>query len=104
MFYCIMVVQAKLLIGIPHCMTCSCVLGSKNFWYAIAWHLSFFSALFICILVSNLLIIFHQVIAPQSASGVVLDAPEASKLLSAVAIALSNCSRWEGYQLETFSL
>ncbi|XP_061349998.1 uncharacterized protein LOC133295216 [Gastrolobium bilobum] len=32
------------------------------------------------------------VIAPQSASGVVLDAPEASKLLSAVAIALSNCS------------
>ncbi|KAL0382757.1 UNVERIFIED_CONTAM: hypothetical protein Scaly_0563000 [Sesamum calycinum] len=35
------------------------------------------------------------VIAPQSASGVVLDAPEASKLLSAVAIALSNCS-WFG--------
>ncbi|GFQ00349.1 rab3 GTPase-activating protein catalytic subunit [Phtheirospermum japonicum] len=32
------------------------------------------------------------VITPQSASGVVLDAPEASKLLSAVAIALSNCS------------
>ncbi|XP_057428857.1 uncharacterized protein LOC130722215 isoform X3 [Lotus japonicus] len=32
------------------------------------------------------------VIAPQSASGVVLDPPEASKLLSAVAIALSNCS------------
>lgn len=32
------------------------------------------------------------VIAPQSASGVVLDAPEASKLLSGVAIALSNCS------------
>ncbi|GMI84043.1 hypothetical protein like AT5G58510 [Hibiscus trionum] len=32
------------------------------------------------------------VISPQSASGVVLDAPEASKLLSAVAIALSNCS------------
>ncbi|XP_025626507.1 uncharacterized protein [Arachis hypogaea] len=32
------------------------------------------------------------VIAPQSASGVLLDAPEASKLLSAVAIALSNCS------------
>ncbi|XP_065880724.1 uncharacterized protein [Euphorbia lathyris] len=32
------------------------------------------------------------VIAPQSASGVVLDAPESSKLLSAVAIALSNCS------------
>lgn len=33
-------------------------------------------------------------IAPQSASGVVLDSPESSKLLSAVAIALSNCSRW----------
>ncbi|KAK7289868.1 hypothetical protein RIF29_03864 [Crotalaria pallida] len=32
------------------------------------------------------------VIAPQSASGVVLDAPEGSKLLSSVAIALSNCS------------
>ncbi|XP_012462559.1 uncharacterized protein LOC105782397 isoform X1 [Gossypium raimondii] len=32
------------------------------------------------------------VISPQSASGVVLDAPESSKLLSAVAIALSNCS------------
>ncbi|GAB2216187.1 hypothetical protein Droror1_Dr00023957 [Drosera rotundifolia] len=32
------------------------------------------------------------VIAPQSASGVVLDSPEASKLLSAVAIASSNCS------------
>ncbi|XP_027329176.1 rab3 GTPase-activating protein catalytic subunit-like isoform X3 [Abrus precatorius] len=32
------------------------------------------------------------VIAPQSMSSVVLDAPEASKLLSAVAIALSNCS------------
>ncbi|CAO2824834.1 unnamed protein product [Amaranthus hypochondriacus] len=31
------------------------------------------------------------IIYPQSASGVVLDAPEASKLLSAVAIALSNC-------------
>nr|KYP59673.1 Rab3 GTPase-activating protein catalytic subunit [Cajanus cajan] len=47
------------------------------------------------------------VIAPQSASGVVLDAPEASKLLSAIAIALSNCSResfsvmglkWNGLQ------
>ncbi|KAJ6671009.1 RAB3 GTPASE-ACTIVATING PROTEIN CATALYTIC SUBUNIT [Salix viminalis] len=32
------------------------------------------------------------VIAPQSASGVVLDSPEACKLLSAVAIALTNCS------------
>ncbi|KAK7301624.1 hypothetical protein RJT34_12493 [Clitoria ternatea] len=38
------------------------------------------------------------VIAPQSASGVVLDAPEASKLLSAVAIALSNCSNlWPAF-------
>ncbi|KAM7258011.1 hypothetical protein ACFE04_013752 [Oxalis oulophora] len=38
------------------------------------------------------------VIAPQSASGVVLDAPEASKLLSAVAIALSNCgSLWPAF-------
>uniref|UniRef100_A0A2P2M4U0 Rab3 GTPase-activating protein catalytic subunit isoform X1 n=1 Tax=Rhizophora mucronata TaxID=61149 RepID=A0A2P2M4U0_RHIMU len=35
----------------------------------------------------------HQVISPQSASGVVLDAPEACKLLSAIAIALSNSSR-----------
>jgi len=33
------------------------------------------------------------VISPKSASSAVLDAPEASKLLSAVAIALSNCSR-----------
>ncbi|KAH1045383.1 hypothetical protein J1N35_036167 [Gossypium stocksii] len=33
------------------------------------------------------------VISPQSASGVVLDAPEATKLLSAVSIALANCSR-----------
>ncbi|XP_051121340.1 uncharacterized protein LOC127244849 isoform X3 [Andrographis paniculata] len=38
------------------------------------------------------------VIAPQSASGVVLDAPEASKLLSATAIALSNSScRWPAF-------
>ncbi|EPS69554.1 hypothetical protein M569_05211, partial [Genlisea aurea] len=37
-------------------------------------------------------------IAPQSASGVILDPPEASKLLSAVAIALSNCScRWPAF-------
>ncbi|KAL6503625.1 hypothetical protein OROGR_025548 [Orobanche gracilis] len=35
------------------------------------------------------------VITPHSASGVVLGAPEASKLLSAVAIALSNCSWFE---------
>ncbi|KAK8913541.1 hypothetical protein KSP39_PZI023709 [Platanthera zijinensis] len=38
------------------------------------------------------------VIAPLSASGVVLDAPEASKLLSTVAIALSNCcSNWPAF-------
>ncbi|KMT05404.1 hypothetical protein BVRB_7g175320 isoform C [Beta vulgaris subsp. vulgaris] len=38
------------------------------------------------------------IIAPQSASGVVLDSPEASKLLSAVAIALSNCcSLWPAF-------
>jgi hypothetical protein len=34
-------------------------------------------------------------IAPQSASGVLLDTPESSKLLSAVAIALSNCGRYD---------
>ncbi|WVZ06392.1 hypothetical protein V8G54_019738 [Vigna mungo] len=33
------------------------------------------------------------VISPKSVSSVVLDAPEPSKLLSAIAIALSNCSR-----------
>ncbi|KAH9601980.1 hypothetical protein KSS87_000353 [Heliosperma pusillum] len=39
-----------------------------------------------------------MVIAPQSASGVVLDSPEASKLLSAVAIASSNCnSLWPAF-------
>ncbi|KAK1270865.1 hypothetical protein QJS04_geneDACA006016 [Acorus gramineus] len=38
------------------------------------------------------------VIAPISVSGVVLDAPEASKLLSATAIALSNCcSTWPAF-------
>lgn len=43
-------------------------------------------------------LMYCQLIAPISASGVVLDAPEASKLLSAVAIALSNCGRyWEIY-------
>ncbi|KAF8082999.1 hypothetical protein N665_0798s0037 [Sinapis alba] len=37
-------------------------------------------------------------IAPQSASGVLLDAPESSKLLSAVAVALSNCaSLWPAF-------
>jgi hypothetical protein len=34
-----------------------------------------------------------QMIAPLSASGVVLDDPESTKLLSSVAIALSNCGR-----------
>eukprot|EP01018_Ginkgo_biloba_P026455 Gb_39184 [translate_table: standard] len=38
------------------------------------------------------------IICPQSMSGVVLDAPEATKLLSAVAIALSNCgSNWPAF-------
>ncbi|XP_068644228.1 uncharacterized protein [Aristolochia californica] len=38
------------------------------------------------------------VISPLSASGVILDAPEASKLLSSVAIALSNCgSVWPAF-------
>nr|CAD1841900.1 unnamed protein product [Ananas comosus var. bracteatus] len=38
------------------------------------------------------------VIAPLSASGVVLDDPESTKLLSAVAIALSNCgSNWPAF-------
>ncbi|KAM0953812.1 putative Rab3 GTPase-activating protein catalytic subunit [Dioscorea sansibarensis] len=38
------------------------------------------------------------VISPLSASGVVLDSPESSKLLSAVAIALSNCgSNWPAF-------
>ncbi|KAJ4840509.1 hypothetical protein Tsubulata_000446 [Turnera subulata] len=41
----------------------------------------------LCFGVKNFLII-----APQSASGVILDPPEASKLLSAAAIALTNCS------------
>ncbi|KAF3331799.1 rab3 GTPase-activating protein catalytic subunit isoform X2 [Carex littledalei] len=38
------------------------------------------------------------VIAPQSANGVVLDDPESTKLLSSVAIALSNCgSNWPAF-------
>ncbi|KAL0401695.1 UNVERIFIED_CONTAM: Rab3 GTPase-activating protein catalytic subunit [Sesamum latifolium] len=46
----------------------------------------------------DLLLVLYKVIAPLSASGVVLDAPEASKLLSAVAIALSNCScNWPAF-------
>ncbi|QHN92879.1 uncharacterized protein DS421_17g587780 [Arachis hypogaea] len=40
-----------------------------------------------------LFMICSYLIAPQSASGVVLDAPEASRLLSAVAIAMSNSLR-----------
>lgn len=51
--------------------------------------------------VHKFVLVYFQVIAPQSASGVVLDAPEASKLLSATAIALSNCSRW-GLGLNVF--
>ena len=35
-----------------------------------------------------------QVISPMSMSGVVLDAPEATLLLSTMAVALSNCGRW----------
>ncbi|URD93603.1 rab3 GTPase-activating protein catalytic subunit-like [Musa troglodytarum] len=39
-----------------------------------------------------------MVIAPLSASGVVLDAPESTKLLSSVAIALTNCgSNWPAF-------
>jgi hypothetical protein len=34
-----------------------------------------------------------QVVSPKSMSGVVLDAPEATLLLSTMAVALSNCSR-----------
>lgn len=34
-----------------------------------------------------------QVVSPMSMSGVVLDAPEATLLLSTMAVALSNCSR-----------
>uniref|UniRef100_A0A1D1YA05 Rab3 GTPase-activating protein catalytic subunit n=1 Tax=Anthurium amnicola TaxID=1678845 RepID=A0A1D1YA05_9ARAE len=50
----------------------------------------------------NLQLIFgvkeFLVIAPVSASGVVLDTPEASKLLSSVAVALSNCgSIWPAF-------
>ncbi|XP_074589506.1 uncharacterized protein LOC141845330 isoform X2 [Curcuma longa] len=38
------------------------------------------------------------VVAPVSASGVVLDAPESTKLLSAVAVALTNCgSNWPAF-------
>lgn len=35
-----------------------------------------------------------QVISPMSMSGVVLDAPEATLLLSTMAVALSNSGRW----------
>lgn len=34
-----------------------------------------------------------QVVSPMSMSGVVLDAPEATLLLSTMAVALSNCGR-----------
>ena len=40
-----------------------------------------------------MLLICAQIIAPLSASGVVLDDPESTKLLSSAAIALSNCGR-----------
>ncbi|PQQ07921.1 rab3 GTPase-activating protein catalytic subunit isoform X2 [Prunus yedoensis var. nudiflora] len=60
--------------------------GNKNEGKVIDWN-STLHDLQLCFGVKEFL-----VIAPQSASGVVLDAPEASKLLSAVAIALSNCS------------
>ncbi|XP_004294786.1 PREDICTED: rab3 GTPase-activating protein catalytic subunit [Fragaria vesca subsp. vesca] len=60
--------------------------GSKNDGNDMVWD-SRLHDLQLCFGVKDFL-----VIAPQSASGVVLDAPEASKLLSAVAIALSNCS------------
>lgn len=43
---------------------------------------------------SNIIVFLSQIIAPLSASGVVLDDPESTKLLSSVAIALSNCGRW----------
>lgn len=47
------------------------------------------------IIKSNLIVFLmcSQMIAPLSASGVVLDDPESTKLLSSVAIALSNCGR-----------
>ncbi|GJX54942.1 hypothetical protein Tco_0284839 [Tanacetum coccineum] len=41
----------------------------------------------------------HGVIALQSANGVILDSLEASKLLSAVAIAFSNRSMWDFYSV-----
>ncbi|QHO56457.1 uncharacterized protein DS421_3g73880 [Arachis hypogaea] len=43
-------------------------------------------------------------IAPQSASGVVLDAPEASRLLSAVAIVMSNSLKDYGGFLSSLQL
>ena len=42
---------------------------------------------------SHSVLMCSQMIAPLSASGVVLDDPESTKLLSSVAIALSNCGR-----------
>ncbi|RYR62444.1 hypothetical protein Ahy_A04g020042 [Arachis hypogaea] len=56
------------------------------------WNFTFYD-LQLCFGVKELLLI-----APQSASGVVLDSPEASRLLSAVAIAMSNSLRdYDGF-------
>ncbi|XP_031745160.1 rab3 GTPase-activating protein catalytic subunit isoform X2 [Cucumis sativus] len=60
--------------------------GNSNHDKVVDWELSLHE-LQLCFGVQEFL-----VIAPQSISGVILDSPEASKLLSAVAIALTNCS------------
>lgn len=60
--------------------------GNSNHGKVVDWELSLHE-LQLCFGVQEFL-----VIAPQSISGVILDSPEASKLLSAVAIALTNCS------------
>ncbi|XP_022150875.1 rab3 GTPase-activating protein catalytic subunit [Momordica charantia] len=60
--------------------------GNSNHGKLVDWELSLHE-LQLCFGVQEFL-----VIAPQSISGVILDSPEASKLLSAVAIALTNCS------------
>ncbi|XP_038894473.1 rab3 GTPase-activating protein catalytic subunit isoform X2 [Benincasa hispida] len=60
--------------------------GNSNHGKVVDWELSLHE-IQLCFGVQEFL-----VIAPQSISGVILDSPEASKLLSAVAIALTNCS------------
>ncbi|KAL0533542.1 hypothetical protein IC582_027576 [Cucumis melo] len=60
--------------------------GNSNHGKVVDWELNLHE-LQLCFGVQEFL-----VIAPQSISGVILDSPEASKLLSAVAIALTNCS------------